>query len=309
MESGRINRKRQSFTMVANKAVRDKNLSLKAKGLYALIQSYLDMEEIGFVVYKTYLQASCCTDGRDSFNSAWKELENAGYVSTERKRTGKGTYIYEYTVYDSPEPKKAASPPAGNPHTENPLLDNPSAVKPPVGSLLVGEPMMAEPESGSPSVNKDKPYQNLENNTENTRHTYLLDIQTTPEDFLKSKQNGAPLSRSDKAVLTALSKYGFSDEVQIALLDYVLETSQNRLVKSFVEMVAGEWARDGVRTIEDAKRETAKTVSYGKRKEVLPQGYGAPEPDGIDGGWKSPEERERAIAELKAAMEKAAKEG
>ena len=266
METGKINRKRTSFTMVANKAMRDEHLSLKAKGLYSLMQSYLDMESIGFVVYKSYLQTHCCSDGRESFNSAWKELEKAGYLISEKKRSEKGTYIYEYTVLDSPnEGNKDIN---NDPHTGNPSLDNPHLENPSLVSPAPDTPSLDSPYPVNPSVNKDTPNSDLKNNT---NHMYFAQI--TPDEFLIAKQNGTPLSSQEKSILRMLAKYNFSPEIQIALLDHVLSVSQNRLVRSFVEMVAGEWARDGVRTMDDVESEKTKTLAKSQRKETLPAYY------------------------------------
>ena len=46
-------RKRQSFTMASNAAIQDKGLSLKAKGLYTLIMSYITMPD--FTLTKVFL--------------------------------------------------------------------------------------------------------------------------------------------------------------------------------------------------------------------------------------------------------------
>ena len=296
VETGKINRKRQSFTMVANKAMRDKELSLKAKGLYALMQSYLDMETIGFVVYKSYLQNNCCTDGRDSFNSAWKELEKAGYLITEKKRTEKGTYVYEYTVVDNPSVHNDEF----DPHTGNPSLDKPSADKPKVDTPALDEPHADDPAADTPSVNKKQSIENLKNNTENTKHMYSSGV--TPEEFLISRQNGIPLSGHDKKILKSLSNYGFTREVQVALLDYVLSVSQNRLVQSFVDMVAGEWARDGIVTLADVDAEKEKTITaapkQSKRQCVLPDYMVHPERYKTESSTISPEEAEEVEAQL-----------
>ena len=36
------------------------------------------------------------------------------------------------------------------------------------------------------------------------------------------------------------------------LIDYILKTQNNRLVKSYVEVVAGEWKRAGLETAKEA---------------------------------------------------------
>lgn len=304
VETGKINRKRQSFTMVANKAMRDKNLSLKAKGLYALMQSYLDMESIGFVVYKSYLQNNCCTDGRDSFNSAWKELEKAGYLITEKKRTEKGTYVYEYTVVDNPSVHNDES----DPHTGKPSLDKPQVENPKTVNPIMGKPEAESPHAENPSVNKESAIENLKNNTENTKHMYLSGV--TPEEFLISRQNGIPLSGHDKKIIKSLSNYGFSREIQIALLDYVLSVSQNRLVQSFVDMVAGEWTRDGVTTLQDVEKEKEKQITnstnQSKHQKVLPDYMVHPERYQDDSTPISPEKAKAVREQLMREMREAA---
>lgn len=276
MDTGRIKRKRGSFTVVSNQAMRDKTLSLKAKGLYSLIQSYIDMESIGFVVYKTYLQNICCSDGRDSFNSAWNELIKAGYLEVSKKRTEKGTYAYEYTIIDDPStqspenlPKRqeGKAPLPSKPDTGFPYVDDPEVDIPVPAQPLPDPPTTEQPVTESPSLNKKITNQTIRKNIRHNNTDVLTG--TDPESYLRSLQNGAPLSKTDKRTLDTLAKYGFSDEVSIILLSYVLKSSQNRLVPSFVEMVAGEWARDGVCTKEDAIRETEKI--FNKKSRSLPK--------------------------------------
>ena len=61
------------------------------------------------------------------------------------------------------------------------------------------------------------------------------------------------------------------------MIEYILRVSQNRLVKSFVDMVAGEWARDGVKTREQAFAAARKTPPGGggsrKAAREMPEYY------------------------------------
>ena len=85
-----------------NKIAKDKELSLKAKGLYLLIQSYITIPN--FKLYKSYLM-SMCVEGQCSFDSAWNELKNKGYLKIFKiaKADTKGFY-YEYDLLDTAEP-------------------------------------------------------------------------------------------------------------------------------------------------------------------------------------------------------------
>lgn len=90
-----------------------------------------------------------------------------------------------------------------------------------------------------------------------------------PVSFLQAKQNGASVSLNDKKLLEHLSvDMHFSNEVINVMMEYILKISDNRLNHKFVEMVAGEWARDGVNTKELAILETKKQVSNTRKTNV-----------------------------------------
>lgn len=100
--------KEYNFTMVSNNAIRDPELSLKAKGLYSLIQSYITIP--GYQLYKSYLY-SICTEGERAFDSAWKELQAAGYFTMTKRRDENNRFFYEYELLDEPLKK---TPPLQN---------------------------------------------------------------------------------------------------------------------------------------------------------------------------------------------------
>lgn len=74
---GKFRKKKVNFSMISNEIIRDDTVSLKAKGLYALIQSYITLED--FSLYKGFL-LSKCKEGKKAFDAAWKELKDAGYL-------------------------------------------------------------------------------------------------------------------------------------------------------------------------------------------------------------------------------------
>lgn len=118
--TGAFKHKRIYFSQVSNTALRDTNMSLKAKGLYSLIQSYITIEN--FTLYKTTLQ-KMCKEGRDGFNSAWNELKKCGYLVQYKYKDKSGAFYYEYELLDAPLPEK--SPDTEKPHLENPTLESP----------------------------------------------------------------------------------------------------------------------------------------------------------------------------------------
>ncbi len=103
---GRFRKKRVNFSMVSNEIIRDPEVSLKAKGLYSLIQSYITIED--FIVYKRFL-LSQCSEGKKAFESAWKELKDTGYLLQYRMQDEKKHFYYEYELLDSPVLQKGAT--------------------------------------------------------------------------------------------------------------------------------------------------------------------------------------------------------
>ena len=102
-------RKKVKFAMVSAIALKDKNLSLRAKGLYSMIQNYITLED--FIIYKNYL-VSICGDGKSSFDRAWDELKMNGYLKQYLMQDKEGKIYYEYELLDEPvelteEEKKA----------------------------------------------------------------------------------------------------------------------------------------------------------------------------------------------------------
>lgn len=99
-KSGQFRKKKIYFTQVSNVALRDSSLSLKAKGLYALIQSYLTIED--FTLYKNTLKKHL-KEGEKAFESTWKELKDAAYLIQYRLQDTKTKqFYYEYELLDEP---------------------------------------------------------------------------------------------------------------------------------------------------------------------------------------------------------------
>lgn len=92
-------RKKNGYTVVQNTISRDKRLSMKAKGLYLIIQSYITMPDKQW--HKSDFM-NMVSEGKAAFNSAWDELKENGYLKIYIVHAGKrGTYR-EYELLDDP---------------------------------------------------------------------------------------------------------------------------------------------------------------------------------------------------------------
>ena len=120
--------KSRDYTVMANFHLRDRSLSLKAKGLLSLMLSLPENWD-----YTTKGLACICKDGVDSICSTVKELEQAGYVKRRRLRDAQGRLSeVEYTILEKPDPagKSSDSPKLENPVLDKPVLDFPEQAKP-----------------------------------------------------------------------------------------------------------------------------------------------------------------------------------
>ena len=121
--------KTRNYTVMSNYHLRDKSLSLKAKGLLSLMLSLPEEWD-----YTTKGLAYICKDGVDSIRTAVRELEGAGYIVRQRERHADGTLGgIEYTILEQPrepEPPKRENPVQAENTGDAPKLDFPEQVKP-----------------------------------------------------------------------------------------------------------------------------------------------------------------------------------
>lgn len=111
--------KRNNFTMVSNHVLKNPELSLKAKGLYAYMWSLPDDWD-----YSVKGLTKVLKEGKDAINEALKELEREGYLVRSILRKGGKFSDMDYTLNETPLPF-TDFPQAGKPITEKPQAENP----------------------------------------------------------------------------------------------------------------------------------------------------------------------------------------
>lgn len=115
--------KTKDYTIMSNHHLKDRQLSLKAKGLLSMMLSLPKEWD-----YTLKGLARISREGVDAIREAVRELEQAGYVVRSRTRTPKGQLANaEYVIYEHPIP---ASRSALKPAREKPVLENPTQEKP-----------------------------------------------------------------------------------------------------------------------------------------------------------------------------------
>ena len=182
----RVN-KTKDYTIMANHHLKNRDLSLKAKGLLSVMLSL--PEDWHFTVHGL---VSICKEGRDSISGAVRELEEAGYIVRHRLRDKEGHINgLEYIIYETPQKPEGNGPDSGKapaepeddmeeaeateevdassktesrmtaPVTENPFMEDVSAIPaekaprtaaPRSDSPITENPISARPISERPSL-------------------------------------------------------------------------------------------------------------------------------------------------------------
>ena len=112
--------KTEKYTVISNYFLEDPNLSGTAKGVLAYILS-CDRKKNDWILYKQEL-IKHFSDGKDSINSAFKNLEDNGYLITRREKKGRKTLLF-FSVYEVPKELYELNFRTENPHNENEWAD------------------------------------------------------------------------------------------------------------------------------------------------------------------------------------------
>lgn len=114
--------KNDNYTVLSNYHFKEKEMSLKAKGLLSLMLSLPETWD-----YSAAGLVKLSKDGKDSVNGALKELEKFGYLKRTQAVNTNGTFAgYNYEIYESPITDTTTEKPT----TEKPLTEKPTTEKP-----------------------------------------------------------------------------------------------------------------------------------------------------------------------------------
>ena len=122
-----------NYTVMSNHHLRDKSLSLKAKGLLSLMLSLPETWD-----YTLSGLARISLEGKDAIRATVVELEKAGYIQRHQTTGKDGKFgSNEYIIREYPA---SHEPPLEGPSSAQPLSENPSTVPPSAGATLTENP-------------------------------------------------------------------------------------------------------------------------------------------------------------------------
>ena len=204
----RVN-KTKDYTIMANHHLKNRELSLKAKGLLSVMLSL--PEDWHFTVHGL---VSICKEGRDSISGAVRELEEAGYIVRHRLRDKEGHINgLEYIIYETPQ-----KPESGGPDGDKTPVEVEADTGEAEAAQEVDAPSMTETRLSSPV----------------TENPFMEDVTAIPAE--KAPRTAAP--RSDAPITeNPLSARPMSERPSLLLNTNKVKTKEQK-TKSLITQVA-----------------------------------------------------------------------
>lgn len=130
------------YTVMSNHHLRNKELTLKAKGLLSQMLSLPENWD-----YTLRGLANINRESVDAIRTAVWELEKAGYIIRKQGRDEKGKLkAIEYIIYEEPHLPEKFNPMLDSPMLENPISDEPVLENPTTDNPLPENPMQLNKE-------------------------------------------------------------------------------------------------------------------------------------------------------------------
>ena len=198
----RIN-KNKDYTIMGKYHLREKNMSLKAKGLLSVMLSLPDDWD-----YSVEGLVSICEESKTSIQAILKELEDNKYLVRKRLQNDKGQFIYEYNIYEKP-------------YTEEPWMDYPCTDYP----CTENKPQLNNNKLNTKELNtneyKEKNIKKESVNSVIAEYTENKDLQDALHGFVEMRTKARkPLTvRAMKLSLNVLDNLAVDDVTKIAIVN------------------------------------------------------------------------------------------
>ena len=279
--------KLKDYTIMANHHLRNKELSLKAKGLQSLMLSLPEDWD-----YTLKGLAAICGDGVDSISSALKELEKAGYVIRKRVRNERGQLLgTEYIIFQIPQKNAENSPEnekkpkrenpeqvkkSNKPKSEKPKQENPVQVYEPKRDF----PILDKPEQAEPAQEK-QPQLNIQESITKESNIYPINQSVKTNEEIDEIKEYIHDNIDYKRLCKNYGKSAINGIVDIMtevyLTDDTVVVSQQRMSAKYVQNVFDKIEYEHIEYVLECFAETSKTHKIRNiKKYMLAALYNAP---------------------------------
>ena len=214
--------KEDNYVIVDKAFLLNEKISLKAKGLLALLLSYPD----NWQFYEAEI-VQHAADKANSLSSGLKELIENGYIVRKLGKDETGKFKgYEYHIYEKPITEKPITekPIMENPITENPITEKPITEKPITeNSVLL---------NNKDTKNKDTKNKNTKN--KNTKTASSPELASEFKEWYSKYPHPRNEQQTMKNYIKARKTYS-AEQLMTALNNYLAEIEEQHTDKRYIK--------------------------------------------------------------------------
>ena len=224
--------KEDNFVIIDKAFLLNEEISLKAKGLLALLLSYPD----NWQFYKAEI-VQHTTDKENSLNSGLKELIENGYIVRKQRKDENGKFEgYEYHVYEKPSTEKPSTekPSTEKPSTEKPSTEKPSTEKPSTEKPSTEKPSTEKPSTEKPSTEKPILLNNKNTKNKNTKTTPSPELVSEFKEWYSKYPHPRNEQQTMKNYINTRKTYS-AEQLMTALNNYLAEIEEQHTDKRYIK--------------------------------------------------------------------------
>jgi hypothetical protein len=224
--------KEDNFVIIDKAFLLNEEISLKAKGLLALLLSYPD----NWQFYKAEI-VQHTTDKENSLNSGLKELIENGYIVRKQRKDENGKFEgYEYHVYEKPSTEKPSTekPSTEKPSTEKPSTEKPSTEKPSTEKPSTEKPSTEKPSTEKPILLNNKNTKNKNTKNKNTKTTPSPELVSEFKEWYSKYPHPRNEQQTMKNYINTRKTYS-AEQLMTALNNYLAEIEEQHTDKRYIK--------------------------------------------------------------------------
>ena len=209
--------KEDNYVIVDKAFLLNEKISLKAKGLLALLLSYPD----NWQFYEAEI-VQHAADKANSLSSGLKELIENGYIVRKLGKDETGKFKgYEYHIYEKPITEK--------PITEKPIMEKPITEKP-----ITEKPITEKPITENSVLLNNKDTKNKDTKNKNTKTASSPELASEFKEWYSKYPHPRNEQQTMKNYIKARKTYS-AEQLMTALNNYLAEIEEQHTDKRYIK--------------------------------------------------------------------------
>ena len=229
--------KEDNYVIVDKAFLLNEKISLKAKGLLALLLSYPD----NWQFYEAEI-VQHAADKANSLSSGLKELIENGYIVRKLGKDETGKFKgYEYHIYEKPITEKPITekpimekPITEKPITEKPIMENPIMENPITEKPITENPITENPVLLNNKDTKNKDTKNKNTKNKNTKTASSPELASEFKEWYSKYPHPRNEQQTMKNYIKARKTYS-AEQLMTALNNYLAEIEEQHTDKRYIK--------------------------------------------------------------------------